>query len=197
MNLEYKHIDNCKLLPNRYVMLDKIPKEGIGAEVGVLGGDYAKHILTRTKPRKLYLIDTFCSDDWANSNRFKSKNHGEFIKNEFSKEISEDKVEIVKGLSWEMLEIFPNNYFDWLYIDADHKYESIKKDLAIALYKVKDNGLIILNDYIMYDSIIKVEYGIIPAVNEFCIKNNWEIIYLALHPQMFNDVVLRRIKNLS
>lgn len=195
MNLDYKHIDNCKLLPNRYVMLDKIPKEGIGVEVGVLGGDYAKHLLNRTNPRKLYLIDTFCSDDWASTNRFKTKNHENFIKEEFTKEISSNKIELLKGLSWEQLETFPNNYFDWIYIDADHTYNSVKKDLAVALYKIKDTGLIMMNDYISYDKFTKEEYGVIQAANEFCVNNDWEIIYMALHPDMFNDVVLRKIKN--
>jgi len=195
MNLNYKHIDNCKLLPNRYVMLDKIPKNGIGIELGVLGGDYSKHLLKRTTPSKLYLVDTFCADDWANTNRFKSKNHEDFIKNEFAKELSNNKVEMLKGLSWELLETFPNNYFDWIYIDADHTYKSVKKDLSIALDKIKETGLIIMNDYISYDKYTKEDYGVIQATNEFCVNNNWEIIYMALHPDMFNDVVLRKIKS--
>ena len=32
----------------------------------------------------------------------------------------------------------------------------------------------------------------IDAVNEFCIKNNYEIIFLALNARMYCDVVLKK-----
>lgn len=195
MNLNYKHIQNCKVLPNRYIVLDHIPKGGIVAEVGVLGGDFSKHILSRTNPERLYLIDTFCSNDWDSTKRFTTKNHEDFIKNDFAKEIEAGQVKMMKGLSWDLLDTFPNHYFDWLYIDADHTYNSVSRDLSFAINKIKEDGLIVMNDYIMYDHVIKEEYGVIPAVNEFCVENNWEIIYFALHPQMFCDVVLRKIKS--
>jgi hypothetical protein len=31
------------------------------------------------------------------------------------------------------------------------------------------------------------------AVNEFCVKEAWEIVYLALNSEAINDVVLRKI----
>jgi hypothetical protein len=195
MNLDYKHIENCKLLPNRYIALDHIPKGGVVAELGVLGGDFSKHILSRTNPERLFLIDTFCSNDWDSTKRFTSLNHEEFIKNDFAKEIESGQVKMMKGLSWDLLDIFPNHYFDWLYIDADHRYNSVKKDLSIAINKIKEDGIIMMNDYIMYDHVMKEDYGVIQAVNEFCVEHNYELIYLALHPQMFCDVMLRKIKS--
>jgi len=195
MNLNFKHIDNCKLLPNRYIILDKMPKNSVVAEIGVLGGDFSKHILSRTNPERLYLLDTFSANDWESTKRFTVKNHQEFIKKEFASEIENGKVKLMKGLSWELLETFPNKYFDWLYVDADHTYKSVKKDLNIILKKIKDDGIIVMNDYIMYDHITNENYGVIQAVNEFCVENNWELIYFALHPQMFCDVVLRKISD--
>jgi hypothetical protein len=31
------------------------------------------------------------------------------------------------------------------------------------------------------------------AVDEFCLAEGWELLYLALHPEMNGDVVLRKI----
>jgi hypothetical protein len=46
-----------EVLPRRDEVVARLPKEGIGAEVGVWKGDFAANLLQRTKPRRLYLID--------------------------------------------------------------------------------------------------------------------------------------------
>lgn len=38
-----------------------------------------------------------------------------------------------------------------------------------------------------------MQYGVIQAVHEFCLREGWEIVYLALHPRMFCDVALNKI----
>jgi len=51
-----------------------------------------------------------------------------------------------------------------------------------------------MNDYIMYDHFTKEEYGVVPATNEFMMEHNFEMLYFALHPEMFCDVLIRRIQ---
>ncbi len=50
-----------------------------------------------------------------------------------------------------------------------------------------------LNDYTLVDPLLLQPYGIIQATHEFCVREGWEIIYLAQHPHMFCDVALRKI----
>ena len=42
---------------------------------------------------------------------------------------------------------FPNGEFDFIYIDASHKYEDVKKDIELCLPKLKYKGIIAGHDY--------------------------------------------------
>jgi len=187
-----QQLKNCNLVANRYHLLEYFPKNAVGVEVGVLGGDWSKCLIESTQPKELVLIDTFYSNDYAHVNRFTKKTHEEYIRNEFKP--YNEKVKILKGLSWECLSKFSENYFDWIYIDAAHDYKSVKKDLAQAKRTLKKNGIIIMNDYIMYDHFTNEKYGVVQATNEFMHEHNFEFLFFALHPNMFCDVIMKEIE---
>ena len=180
MPLTKEHIKNCKLIENRIGLLDRMPKKSICAEVGVKDGDFSEKILSIVKPDRLHLIDS-CYDNI------------EHAKDRFSSKI-DSQVFLHRGDSFGEIIKFDDNYFDWIYIDANHTYDLVKRDMEASRMKVKDNGLIVLNDYIFYDHIMGDKYGVVEAVNEFCNKHDYEIVYFALEPQMFNDVAVRRIR---
>ncbi len=187
-----KMLKKSKLLTNRHQILEHLPKNGVGIEIGVLGGDWSCHLLQITVPSELILADTFNSNDYAHKNRFVKKTHEFYIKTKF--ETHGDKVKVMKGLSWDTLATFPDHYFDWMYIDAAHDYECVKKDLKEAIRVLKPDGYIIMNDYIMYDHFTKEEYGVVQATNEFMVEHNFEMLFFALHPEMFCDVVIKKIQ---
>ena len=189
--LHIEHLKNCKVLPNRYYILEHIPKNGVGVEIGVLGADWSKQLLENTLPAELILIDTYYSNDYPGQKRFNRKTHEQYIRNEFSS--YNERVKVVKGLSWDCMSAFADQYFDWIYIDAGHDYNSVKRDLAQAKRTIKENGLIIMNDYIMFDHFTKEKYGVVQATNEFMVENNYEMLFFALHSDMFCDVVLKKM----
>ena len=45
--------------------------------------------------------------------------------------------------------IFPDFYFDLVYIDADHSYDAVKKDIDYWSRKVKLEGILAGHDYNM------------------------------------------------
>lgn len=186
-------LKNCQFLHNRYSILPKLKKSAVGAEIGVLGGDFSEAILKFCEPRELHLIDLFNCDDYAAKGRFTAGTNEKFIRSRFKEEIASDQIKVHKGYSWEKLSEFPDRFFDWLYIDAGHDYESVKKDLNEAGRVIKEDGIIIMNDYIMYDHISNIEYGVVQATNEFIMENRFEMIYFAFHPSLFCDVAIRKV----
>jgi predicted O-methyltransferase YrrM len=76
----------------------------------------------------------------------------------------------MRQMTVKALKKFPNSHFDMIYIDADHSYEAVAKDLKLSFKKIKDGGYIMGHDYEMNRSKTKNEYGfgVDRAVDEFC-----------------------------
>ena len=71
-----------------------------------------------------------------------------------------------------------DEYFDLVYIDADHTYESVKDDIAAWFPKVKPGGWITGHDYVDgYENDPNI-YGVIPAVNELVVKHDLTLSFV-------------------
>jgi hypothetical protein len=150
------------------------------AEIGIALCDFSQLIFEITQPRELHLID-------INSGAIEVANR------RFGTELETGRVRVHLGDSPCIMLNMPDQYFDWVYIDGDHTYAGVKKDLDAARIKIKRDGLIALNDYIYFSPIDFMKYGVAEAVNEFCLDHDFEVIYFALQSRMYNDVVLRRL----
>lgn len=191
--LPRKHTKHCRFVHDRYEALSQLPTQGIIAEVGVLAGDLSDWLLQKMNPSELHLIDIFRCDDYLQPKRFKKSQNFSFVVDRFKDQIESGKVILKKGNSWDMMATYPDNYFDLIYIDASHDYRSVQNDLHESVKKIKDTGFIIMNDYIMYDHFARIDYGVVQATNEFCIEYKWEFAYFAFHPNLFCDVVLKKM----
>ena len=99
---------------------------------------------------------------------------------------------IVESQSADCLDRLPDRSLDAIYLDADHRYEFVKRDLEAAWRAVRDDGWIIVNDYIMVPMLgATISYGVVSATHEFMLDHDWGLQHLALQTRMFCDVVLR------
>lgn len=186
---------NCRVSPSRYEVLHHLPKGGIIAEVGVGWGGFSEELLKVLQPEKFYALDLFNSKP-ENSMFLAAIPAGTsqlgFYREKFKNEISTGKMEVHSGYSWETLAAFPDHFFDFIYVDADHTYEAVKKDLEQAHRKIKPGGLIQLNDYTVYDAVNMQPYGVQKAANEFMLQEGYEMIFYALNNLGFDDIIIRK-----
>lgn len=186
----------ASILPRRQDILPLLPKGGVVAEVGVAFGQYTRLILDAMQPRQFVAIDTFSLDEptWFGRQPFREDfgdlSHLEYYRRRFLAEIEQGVMLVRPGYSQEVLAGFPDGHFDMIYIDAAHDYDSVSRDLALAGRKIRPDGHIIVNDYIMVDPLLLEPYGVVQATHEFCLREGWRFRYLALHPYMFCDVAL-------
>ena len=99
------------------------------------------------------------------------------------------RVIFIRKLSTQAVDSIPNN-IDFLYIDGNHKYTYVYKDLELYYPKVKSNCYIIGDDAVDTDESKRNEngdvyidwggpqcygqYGVIKAFNEFILKEKIE-----------------------
>lgn len=165
-----------KILKTRIDLLDIVEKEKKICEIGVFKGEFSKLLINTLTPTELHLIDIFegkmCSGDKDGNNIIWTNLDEEFVK--LKKHFSDnDNIYLHKGFSSEILKSFDNEYFDMIYIDGDHSYNGVKKDLEISFEKVKKGGYICGHDYttVMFPNVVK-------AVDEFCTDKKLVIDYI-------------------
>ena len=158
----------------RLLLLQRMPKNSVCAEIGVWKGNFSNLILNIASPKKLHLIDP-----WEFQSEFSERMYGgsvtksqqdmdliyKDVKGRFSKF---PYVILNKGKSEKVLQEFPDRYFDWVYIDGNHYYDYVLKDLQICFLKVKDGGIIAGDDYTWG---AKDGFPVKKAVQEFISKN--------------------------
>jgi hypothetical protein len=140
-------------------------KSLIGAEIGVCEGEHALIMLRGLKLKHLYLVDIW--DKYVCDGKKYDYNYLYFIvKNKFS---IYKNVEIIRGESSLIATTFLNNILNFVYIDGNHQYEFIKKDILSWYPKVKIEGYLCGHDYTLLCP------GVIKAVDEFVAQNNLKL----------------------
>ena len=165
-----------KIVNDRERLISSLPKGMKIMEIGVFKGEFSKFILTEAEPVELHLVDPFegqmCSGD-KDGNNIVWTDLAQEYESLTSFFAGDDRVFIHKGFSSEVLQSFEDGYFDMVYVDGEHSYEAVSKDLAISFDKVRPGGYICGHDYtkVMFE-------GVVRAVDEFCQERNRKIKYL-------------------
>jgi hypothetical protein len=82
----------------------------------------------------------------------------------FAAEIASGRIEVHRTLSHLAAPQFPDEHFDWIYVDASHFYDDVKVDIQAFWPKLKRGGYMAGDDYGRRGI---WEHGVTRAVDEF------------------------------
>jgi len=142
-------------------------------EVGVREGHNFEEMI-RHNPKVALAVDLWKDDgvvarnDIACTQAQLDKQYKDFM----DKFLGKLSVQVYRGYSYEAVKLFLNDYFDLVYIDADHTFEGCYKDIVGWYPKVKKGGFLLGDDYRRHKTRTGVRFGVIEAVNKFAHDNN-------------------------
>lgn len=137
-----------------------------GIEIGVAVGDNSLSILKELAVDRLFLIDPYVPYEFDGRIWDASADYAIA----YAKLAEYPQVVWLRKTSESAIREFQNEEaVDFVYIDGNHSYESVKKDIALYYPLIKNNGLIGGHDYTPYTE------SVMRAVNEFAEEAKLEL----------------------
>lgn len=183
--LSDEHTESCRVLPDRKTLLARMPIGGQAMELGVADGSFSAEILEICRPNRLHLVDAWHTEAYsANCDQ---------VLHRFQKELGAGLVEIHRGLSTDILPNFKDRSLDWIYIDTNHSYETTSAELLASERVVRHDGYIAGHDYCLGNIVKPAVFGVIQAVNEFCVSRSWRFKYITIESNGYFSFCLERM----
>jgi hypothetical protein len=142
-------IEPVKSVQNRAELAAMFPTGGVGAELGVLFGEFSRQLYAITRPSKLWLVDHWTlnsPNDW----KPEARSWAEIYQSARGKMQPYRHVEFAVSSTLDWLKAQPDNSLDWLYLDADHSRDAVFAEITEARRVVKAGGIIAGHDYTLF-----------------------------------------------
>jgi hypothetical protein len=176
----------------RRLVIEMLPKQAVGAEVGVFRGTFSEELLRIADVSVLHLVDP-----WLNRSEpeYKGAMYAAGTRHDMARIYEEvvdkfrnlsNRVRIHRMTSLDFASQIPDDSLDFVYVDGDHRYDAVRADLEAFWPKVKTRGLVCLDDYALMQA--WWGDGVVRATNEF-IGAHRVMILLVLD----NQIVLRKL----
>ncbi len=176
------NFDIYRIFPRHYQKYNLISKPNlIGVEIGVFGGKNSHSLLKYSDIKMLYLVDPYKGDYEEFSQKKLDK---EFKKAKRKLRKYKDKITWIRKKSKDAINEIPNN-LDFVYIDGDHRYNFVKKDIEMYYSKLKEGGLLAGHDFqrrskekdsevnkVVLEFIKKENLGLFTSMGDFWIIKN-------------------------
>ena len=202
--IDQSQLNSARIFSSREEYVKSLPKNIKYMEIGVAWGYYSEVVCKEVNPSEVVLLDPFNSDlkcwSWRKFGECQCTNmkHELLFTPETNEQYISDKfssynTRTIKGYAPQALP--EENDYDYIYIDISNERLETREVLRKASQLVAVNGIIGLNDYLIYDGVIEDSaYGTFQTVNEFLYYNkNWIVDAIALHSVGFNDIYLKRL----
>ena len=197
------------VMGDRNALARLLPKHAVWAEIGVYRGDFSNYVMENCSPTELYLVDNWdweladhnpLEDDAEQFKGFSGKIHWDhfgddpkatqeknyqYVVSRFS---TNTNVKILRGKSSTLIKTLPDTYFDLMYVDANHQYEAVLRDMIDAKSKLKPGAIMMMNDFYEGPGGAEQNLGVMGAVNTFVKRYNFH--YIAMSHGSYADVML-------
>jgi len=119
----------------------------LGAEIGVKEGRFISYLLQQYPDLRMYAIDPW--EDQPNGTETYQGWEWKAIYSEYKDRIEKYKNRVItlKRYSDYAATLIKDGSLDFVFIDAQHDYDSVKKDIYLWMPKIKPNGLLCGHDY--------------------------------------------------
>lgn len=160
--LYYKPMSNTHKTVLKNLILENNIK--VMVEVGVCRGALCRSLLGNCHKQ---IKEYWAVDPWKDmgkghgkSSRYDDERWETLYLRNCERMIKYPQLHIVRSKSLNAVNMFPDHYFDLVYLDGNHNYIEIKKDIILWLPKVKKGGILAGHDY------YKKTEGVYKAVQE-------------------------------
>lgn len=164
-NNYYRKIEGWFDFENFYDMIVEKFTSGIFLEIGVWQGKSIAYLAEKIEEAGtnviLFGIDTF-QGTGDNMMKEAGMNSDQLYIKYCQNTAQFGNIKTYRGHSHNLPEMFADEYFDVIFIDGDHSYEAVKKDIELWYPKVKPGGIIAGHDYTE-----EYGYGVVKAVKEY------------------------------
>jgi hypothetical protein len=160
----------------------------VGAEVGTERGMFAKNLVSYNPQLKLFVIDAWKTYRDYNGQPQVNQEKMDAYYQRAKETLKPFNVKFVKDFSMDAVKKFRNKSLDFVYIDANHRYEYVAEDIREWSKKVKKGGLIAGSSY--YNGIyadvggMQTNYGVKRAVDEWVKKNKIQYLFVLAKDSM-------------
>lgn len=166
---------------NRLFMLQFIPPNSTGAELGVFTGLFSSQLAMHHNVTKITFVDPWWTTfgeyypDWGSYTDFgKLKTRAAYAASE--RRVMRHGIPnrfIAVATSQEWLGGQADESLDWVYLDTTHTYEGTKQELALLKRKLKTGGLVLGDDW--FDE-GHMHHGVSVAVGEALRAGDFHVI---------------------
>lgn len=146
-----------------------------GAEIGCARGRTTSYLLKKCPTLSLICVDLWGPAPKGNGGTQYKKWDFDNIYKGFLRSVASHngRVRIIQSLSWEAASLIEDESLDFVFIDADHEYDSVKKDILAWAPKVKTGGTVCGHDT-HFSGVMKAIKELIPNHKLVGIDHMWE-----------------------
>jgi len=147
------------------IIVDQIPDDGKIVEIGSFLGRSTHYLATslvnaNKENVKIYCVDTF-EGSTEHANIKLPKDFSSIFRDNLQYFIGRNMVNVCQGRSDEkrILDMFEDNSVDYIMVDGAHEYDAVQDDILNWWPKLKENGTMVGDDYLLNSVATAVKDG--------------------------------------